>query len=154
MNNEVKFRAKRKYNDEWVCGYLVQTERSVNGKQYPYIVRPFAGNPCNRKLEVIPETVERFTGFEDKKGNEIYFGNIVRQKLEDFMCKKGWFWWYAEVKEVNGCAVLLQLSFDYSGCKFPDDFTFLYEEAANVEVVSDINDNPKLKKRCKKYKNS
>ena len=69
------------------------------------------------------------------------------------MCEKGWFWWYATLKEVNGCAVINELDFDYSTCKFPIDFTFLYDEAENIEVISDINDNPKLKRRCKKYKN-
>ncbi len=151
MNKEIKFQGKRKDNGEWIHGNLLLSEKQVNGAYKAFIVIPFAHIPDNLVLEVYPDSVHQYTGFEDKNGREIFLGNITRQKLEDFMCEKGWYWWYGEVKEVNGCMVINQLDFDYSKCKFPIDYTFLFDEASNIEVIGKAFDKPKLKKQCEHY---
>ena len=81
---------------------------------------------------------EEYTGFHDKNNKDIYMNATIREWIEDKVEEDGGFWWYGVVKEVNGCKVVLQRGFDYSHCKFPDDYTFLYEEAPVCEAV----DNP------------
>ena len=125
MKQKIKFRGKSKKSKKWVYGYYVKEYDCIEDKTFHKIYVTNENEEEEGIVEIIPKTLERYSGFEDKNGYEIYFGNIVRQKLEDFICKKGWYWWYAEVKEVNGCVVINQLDFDYSTCKFPVDFTFL-----------------------------
>lgn len=91
MPNIYKFRGKLPgghhtvSGESWVYGDLVH----INGE--PHIREH--GKFC---LKVIPETVGQFTELPDKKGNEIYMGDIV--KAERIGNGDKWegvvVWWY------------------------------------------------------------
>ena len=77
MDRIIKFRGKRKDNEEWIYGNLVIDE----GKYYiclginEHIKRD---DYEVYMLEVIPETVGQFTELYDEDKKEIYVGDIIK----------------------------------------------------------------------------
>lgn len=70
---EIRFRAKRLDNGEWIYGDLIRPHVH-NGAEwmiYPPDKPLYAGKPVDG------ETVGQFIGIQDAKGNDIYEGDIV-----------------------------------------------------------------------------
>lgn len=72
---EIKFKAKRIDNGEWVYGSINTDNKTV------YEILCDEGGD----YEVIPETVCQFTGLKDKNGNDIYECDIFKFETEDIM---------------------------------------------------------------------
>ena len=70
----IKFKAKRLDNGEWVCGYFYEE----NGNTY-IIENRQKECKLNRNItyEVDPSTVCQFTGLRDKNGKEIWEGDYL-----------------------------------------------------------------------------
>lgn len=78
----IKFKAKRLDNGEWVEGSLI---RSTDGiKERAYIVDNFSSMNDYSIIGVAPSTVCQFTGCIDKNGKEIYEGDILRYNNSTF----------------------------------------------------------------------
>lgn len=118
---EILFRGKRVDNCEWAYGYYtvgrVTDDHVIEGKE------------CNRV--VIPETVGQYTGLNDKNGNRIFEGDILRHI--DYPDEPMQLVWY-----VNGYA-LKGLWMDGEWPKI----------LSKIEVAGNIHDNPELLKEGK-----
>lgn len=72
MERQIKFKAKRLDNGEWVKGDLVHSTSYV-GISYPS--DEFSDVPIVHRVD--PETVCQFTGLKDREGNEIWEGDLM-----------------------------------------------------------------------------
>lgn len=72
---DIKFKAKRLDNEEWVEGNLVKSY--FNSKDQTFIIPIFNKTDDIKIVNVNPSTVCMFTGFKDREGNEIYEHDII-----------------------------------------------------------------------------
>lgn len=71
---EILFRAKRTLNGEWVEGDLMHEAFDGTSQTIEVGIRSkLKGHYCY-PVEVIPETIEQFTGLIDSEGNKIFSG--------------------------------------------------------------------------------
>lgn len=74
----IKFKAKRLDNGEWIVGSIIRSTAGV--KERAYIVDNFSSMSDYSVVGVDPSTVCMFTGLTDKNGAPIYEGDIVMHK--------------------------------------------------------------------------
>ena len=74
----IKFKAKRLDNGEWVEGSLIRNTTGI--KERAYIVDNFSSMSDYSVIGIDPSTVCQYTGLTDKNGTPIYEGDIVIYK--------------------------------------------------------------------------
>lgn len=147
---EIKFRAKRVDNGEWVYGSLIVLDRGfyiVDTNHYNTI-----SADLHEKLEinalwedndfkrVSENTICQFTGLYDKNGTKIFEGDIVKTKYQTLIVKYGF-------TKIQCCGCCYRYH-DYIGFYFENDNCVdMYEEITKeIEVIGNIYDNPELLK--------
>lgn len=78
MKREIKFKAKRLDNGEWIIGSFVVMKIPALSKTTIGIVAE-GGATLH---EVDPSTVCQFTGMKDSEGNEIWEGDLVNERYD------------------------------------------------------------------------
>lgn len=84
-----------------------------------------------RRYEVIPETVGRYTGLKDKKGKEIWEGDIVSRFMDTQR---------ALVEFIDGCFMSIIL---LSGGAAPQ-YDILCNDLSVTEIIGNIHQHPEL----------
>ena len=143
-----KFRGKSKKDGTWAYGdYVVAQVRHIKTwVKRPYILHIYGNGGmlyvCGRTL-VLEDTVGQYTGINDNNGREIYEGDIIRFKYED----------YSEYN-INGYhaprEVISEVKFEYGEyrlngypCRLGDCLDWADDEC-EFEVIGNIYDNPEL----------
>jgi len=119
MNKYHLFRGKREDTGEWVIGslFIWREERYISPLNAPNLA----------KFSVIPETVGQCIGSEDKNGELVFDGDIIKIRGGGFDCAK--------------------IKWDESLCGFVADVKFDctdINELPPFEVIGNIYDNPEL----------
>lgn len=127
----IKFRGKcakdSRYKGEWVYGGLLQCEKSDD-----VLIVYSITDTCSCTYHVDPATVGQFTGRYDKKGNEIYDGDI----LQDDDKRRYQVTWDIQLSRWS----LVYGSGYYS----------MTEVEIHFQVIGNIHDNPELLKGGKR----
>lgn len=132
-------RGKKKSNGEWVTGYLFKTQ------EHTYIAYPeqfdddLFLSPQNIFVEVMPETVSRFSGFEATNG-KIFEGHIILSANHYFIvtygrCGKGYEGFYLQGYDDRTKKHINQ------GLR--NDIHYWLEEYG-AEIIGSVFENPKL----------
>lgn len=77
----IKFKAKRLDNGEWVVGSLVRS--TVGIKERTYIVDHFNSMSDYSVIGVDSKTVCQFTGMKDCEGNEVWNHDLLRSPCRE-----------------------------------------------------------------------
>lgn len=145
MEREILFRGKRVDNREWVKGGICQTESwTVIITTTDFLGDLYEAPYCDMEdVEVIPVTVGRYTGLNDKHGVKIYEGDIIKTK------KYGKIVGHSNVNDYDIFIVT------YEPCMFRlvnknRGFNLVDDGYSELEVIGNIHDNPKLLEKSPK----
>ena len=120
---EILFRGKRTDDYEWIEGSLCTT---IPSDEDFYTISYFDFQGYYIEEKVIPETVGQYTGLTDKNGKKIFEGDIVKGTFLGFPVS------------IKDYVFSISWQEDITG------YRANYFE--NVEVISNIHDNPELLK--------
>ncbi len=138
---EIKFRAKSRYDNGWLYGIPVQDK---DGNWF------ILEHPCDGYIEtsilgeIDPETIGRYIGVKDKKGREVYEGDIVNVLFDGFdEYIKGVVFW----DEKRFCWNIK----DSVGDDYYDYFTGKtpFEAIEKIKIIGNVYENSELLKQGK-----
>lgn len=126
---EIFFRGKRKDNGEWVYGYYAHIPCGRFKREEHLIQTIKKDGTIGMIYDVIPDTVDQYTGLIDKTGQKIFEGDIVLYDNSRFFVK------YTE----GFAAFSLRDAFNM---KYTPALTPIL--AMRMEVIGNIHDTPEL----------
>ena len=142
---EIKFKAKRIDNDNWVYGDVIHDIAEHNmpriciDREYSTGTTFVANAP-----RVNYKTIGQYTGLTDKNGKEIYEGDIVCTRFPKGCEHEGEICHIGDVRYENGCFGAVWTIYAKSGWhslrRFDDDII------NDIEVLGNIWDNNELLK--------
>ncbi len=140
MEREILFRGKNKYNGKWEVGDLRHIW--VFDEPEPRLSIVDNSNKMNNAVsgvEVIPETVGRFTGLTDKSGRKIFEGDIIA----DFDLGNKYIVEYDDRMMCFSFINVKNKRDKYFGADILDFWNW-YDNEFEIDVVGNIYDNANL----------
>lgn len=131
---DILFSGKRTDNGEWVIGDSLIHSMYKKGDVCVGVVEGLG------IYSVIPETVSQYTGLNDKNGNKIFEGDVVKANYNEiFVVKYGRY-------DVMCCGCCYD-SHDCVGFYLEDKTGYIEREEnvwSDVKIIGNIHDNPEL----------
>ena len=84
----IKFKAKRLDNGEWIIGSLIRSTAGVKGRAY--IVDKFSSVSDYSVVGVSPSTVCQFTGLKDCEGKEVWDHDLLQSQGSGVIYEVSW----------------------------------------------------------------
>lgn len=143
MNEEYLHRGKRKDNDEWIEGYLIQGNKTyiATTEAINYMVVSTSYMASIELVEVIPETVGQCTTLTDKNGKPIFKGDIVESRASEN--QEDWKKWVVGFSDGSFC-FNREISKKRKH-KHEENLLCVDEiELYGLTVIGNIHDNPEL----------
>ena len=135
MAREIKFRAKRLDNNEFVIGYYLPMAEGY--RHFIYLPLEYLNE--HSRIEINPKTLGQYTGLLDKNGKEICKGDIVRvnddrdgDRTYEVIFEKGCYW--------GNCIYTPRITTPQKTLLCDLDF-FVYQ---SQEIIGNIYENPEL----------
>lgn len=151
---EILFRGKRVDNGEWVEGNYYESKISGCFILSPKIkVRKKDGvvvNDSFEVFEVIPETVEQFTGLTDKNGKKIFDGDIISAITLDTGNEQTAVVCFGNFIDENNGEEYIGFYIEFDGIKTTAAQLAMKECKNRIEVIGNVYDNPELLDEGKK----
>lgn len=138
---EILFRGKRADNGEWVEGFAVRQPSAVQiGESSPWYISvpPIDPDDNGGYYNVLPETVEQYTGLCDKdgkNGKKIFEGDII--EFEDML---------GIINFNFGCYCVKTNKPDWRARNNPAIDIIFNEYPNAIKIIGNIHDNPELLK--------
>jgi uncharacterized phage protein (TIGR01671 family) len=141
---QILFRGFNRKNNVWLYGFYLQNRKA-------HFVAPdeFATGKTWDDYEIDPETLGQFINRKDKKGNDIYDGDILFVEFSDGSSSYSLIGWN-EKQMCWGCMDRYAYQSSIEVCDFAEFNDYVLKaylrEALICEVVGNVHDNPDLLK--------
>lgn len=139
MKRDIKFRGRCIKSNDWVFGDLIHGVGSKNGNVYilPNEVNLAYVKHCDPLdgVRVNTEMVGQLTGIKDRKGNDIYVGDIVKDAAMKYVVKFGEY--YQDEHRYVGFYMESPTDSEYIG-------GFSSSDSNVIEIIGNIHENKTL----------
>lgn len=135
INRENCYHRTEYKNGEWVYGLVTK----LYDEKFENLPAEMTDINGISNIEIDYKTICQYTGLNDKNGNKIFEGDIIRVKNLDWDCE-----YTAKVYYSSHtlCVNICGQNYDYTSIGFANDIW--NEENSVVEVIGNIYDNPGL----------
>ena len=148
MKRVIKYRGRRTDGQGWAYGTPIQTHigACIVTEENPHICSEYGYMEIDEYVEVESDTVTQFTGLVDIFGNDIYEGDILDTKTNEY-CPNG----YQFICEwIDSGFALYYQGMTYSGKMtnaWMNKYPLCQANVKDLGIIGNIFDNPELVKK-------
>lgn len=148
MREVIKFRGRREDGQGWVFGIPLKTHIGTYmvTEENPHICGQYNYMEIDEFFKVEPDTITQFTGLVDIFGKEIYDGDILDSKTNEY-CPNGY---QFICKWIDSGYALIYQGMTYSGKmtnSWMNKYPLCQNNVKDLGIIGNIFDNPELIKQ-------